>query len=1165
MRRDAKASSVGPTATTRRERRSRAIFAMACISLLGLLAFTVAPAGATRNLESDLGSTGSGDGQLSNPQGVAVDQSTGAVYIADTGNSRVVKFDSSGAFVSAWGWGVQDGSAETQICSSGCQAGLSGVGGGQLATPKFIAVDNSSGPSSGSVYVGDSTNNVVTKFDSSGNFISTNDGTASGEAFAELAGIALDPTGNLWAVDTNGDTRKFAEDGSFLDMAEIPGVALRPVGIAVDSTGLYVVNGEGSMFRTTFEGVLTGTASSAVGGATTGLAFDENSDRVYLGKGSAIYEYEAAGFFHVEPIRRDEFGSGQLSEAAGLAVRTSDRKVFAAEPGADTIRVFGPPLPFAPVVSSKVRSVGVTRADVGGSVNPGNDSTSYRFEYGQTTAYGSIAAAGNLSADNVAKDVATAHLSNLEPDTEYHVRLVAENSIDTVEGPDLVFNTAALPSPFQLPDGRAWEMASPVAKNGGDVASDPMQTRAAADGGAVMFTSTTAFADAKGAYISTPYIAERGSDGWATHAIVPKQQSPTEYQLPSPANQSAWVGDFSADLSTGVFYSPVGIDPSFPNVATIPGVNLGTDLRSASQMSFRAVNADAQSPGAPIVIPGLGQMNLKFYGVAGASEDFRHIVFTSRFNLTSDAFGNCGAIFGLFSLTSCPTKLYEWEEGTLRQVGILPDGSPSEGSFAGTRMFSAVAGEVYTPHAISSDGSRVFFTAPPFNESSGVREGGDVYVRENHATTTQLNTSERSPGNPDPNGHQAAMWWMATPDGSKALITTTEELTDEDENGACEPPSLTGRVAQGMSACNDLYLVDLEAPAGERLTLLSQGSGGSGGVIEVLGSSDDGSYVYFIGQNTLITGQDFPLQNTGEDKDIYVWHDGDVKVVGPADGVLFSGHNSDYDRALLSGTHLNNWLYNGRDVRITSGGVLTYATNQPYPGYDNRSVETVCAPEPNEAEPERFNCDEVYVYDPHADRLSCASCNPTGAPPVGNARFTIPADRSSVNMIDKYENRAITDDGRRVFFSSLDALVPRDTNGRYDAYVYNLDTGRASLLSSGQCDCDSLFVDASADGRDAFFTTKQQLVRIDRDNLRDLYDARVGGGIAAQNAPDPALCEGDACQAPAQAPNDPTPASAGFRGPGNQIAPQKKRRHRKHRKAKKHASKRPHHATQKAR
>jgi hypothetical protein len=45
-----------------------------------------------------------------------------------------------------------------------------------------------------------------------------------------------------------------------------------------------------------------------------------------------------------------------------------------------------------------------------------------------------------------------------------------------------------------------------------------------------------------------------------------------------------------------------------------------------------------------------------------------------------------------------------------------------------------------------------------------------------------------------------------------------------------------------------------------------------------------------------------------------------------------------------------------------------------------------------------------------------------------------------------------------------------------------------------------------------FFTTRERLVGIDTDNLVDIYDARVGGGIPAQNPAPASSCQGEDCQ-----------------------------------------------------
>jgi hypothetical protein len=129
-------------------------------------------------------------------------------------------------------------------------------------------------------------------------------------------------------------------------------------------------------------------------------------------------------------------------------------------------------------------------------------------------------------------------------------------------------------------------------------------------------------------------------------------------------------------------------------------------------------------------------------------------------------------------------------------------------------------------------------------------------------------------------------------------------------------------------------------------------------------------------------------------------------------------------------------------------------------------------------------------------------------------------------------SHALSDDGRYVFFSTAEALVPEDTNGRFDAYEYDTTDGSVHLISSGTDTSDSYFLDASASGHDVYFVTRQQLAGWDTDNAYDLYDARVGGGF-----PDPPVlveCRGEACHGPAGAapPSEP-PFSATLSGAGN--------------------------------
>jgi hypothetical protein len=164
-------------------------------AVVGVLAFSSAPAVAfeTHVAAQPIGSgeKGSGAGQLDLdttgggqsgqvPSGIAINQTTGDIYIADTGNHRIDELEPDGAFMRAWGWGVADGKDELETCGPDalpptvtCQAGISGSGAGQFVDPTFIAVDNSTGPSKGDVYVGDYGDSLVTKFNAEGALEST--------------------------------------------------------------------------------------------------------------------------------------------------------------------------------------------------------------------------------------------------------------------------------------------------------------------------------------------------------------------------------------------------------------------------------------------------------------------------------------------------------------------------------------------------------------------------------------------------------------------------------------------------------------------------------------------------------------------------------------------------------------------------------------------------------------------------------------------------------------------------------------------------------------------------------------------------------------------------------------------------------------------------------
>ncbi len=145
--------------------RAAHLLALALAAALALALLAVAPASAAP--PRTVAGSGAGAGKVENPTGVAVDQSSGDLYVADRSNFRIDRFDSEGHFLLAWGWGVADGkSQELQVCGPAaepptkrCFASRLTSGLGAIA-PGAVTVDQSSG----NVYVADANNHRVTKF-----------------------------------------------------------------------------------------------------------------------------------------------------------------------------------------------------------------------------------------------------------------------------------------------------------------------------------------------------------------------------------------------------------------------------------------------------------------------------------------------------------------------------------------------------------------------------------------------------------------------------------------------------------------------------------------------------------------------------------------------------------------------------------------------------------------------------------------------------------------------------------------------------------------------------------------------------------------------------------------------------------------------------------------
>jgi hypothetical protein len=628
----------------------------------------------------------------------------------------------------------------------------------------------------------------------------------------------------------------------------------------------------------------------------------------------------------------------------------------------------------------------------------------------------------------------------------------------------------------ELPDGRAYELVSPPAKNGVDVIPQTTKTHVASDGNGVTFSTIGGFGLSQGTTVDAEYLSKRtstpGTNGWSTRGINPLGAAETFPMLVAAVVVPTYVDGFTRDLSAGIYVSWRSLTDA-PNVAGFVNLyrisGLGSSTASAELLS------DSVAPLPPY--SGISPLFKHFFlkpDYVGASSDLRHVAFESALDLTSDAPPQPS--FCVDFAFGCPTLLYENADGVVRLVGRVPEAPDTQcddvagppcvaASSAQAGISPSVAFRFFPQRMISANGRAIAFQVPAGADS------GAIYVREDGVRTVQL--------------AQDGQIWDMSADGSRVFFSTGENLVGDDADGA-----------------RDLYMYDANA-SGAHLTLVSAGAGGD--LHAVFGASADGHYVYF------------------DSDGLYLWHDGSLTLIGQIGDVNDVAVNSPRTPSFPDTATASRVSPDGRHLLFMTRNDAGFVGHGGFLGYDHADHR------------------ELYLYSAGADRLVCTSCNPTGAPATTDAATTV-KEGAAIGAGTTKLSHALTDDGRRVFFTTAEALVPRDTNGVADAYEYDASTGTVHLISSGADPAGSFFIDASANGDDVFFATRERLVGWDVDDNYDLYDARIGGGFPEPVTPAP--CSGDACLGQGTpAPAAGLVASPGFRGAGNAV--RRLRRHRR--------------------
>jgi hypothetical protein len=651
-------------------------------------------------------------------------------------------------------------------------------------------------------------------------------------------------------------------------------------------------------------------------------------------------------------------------------------------------------------------------------------------------------------------------------------------------------------------------------------------------------------------------MSVRGPDGWSTQDIALAHEHATgvsvgfgyEYRAFSEDLSEAVVQPFGSFIACGQSSVPCLSPQASEQTAFLRANTTGTytPLVTRTNDTSEPFQPFGESTlpvegGGPAQCPPLQFCGPRF--VAG-TPDLGHVV-----------------LFTHVALTSTPTPeggLYEWGAGQLSLVSVLPT---DEGGGPAGGEPSLGGGEVgqNARDAISPDGSRVVW-----------HTSGALYVRDvPRGESVRLDVLQ--PGGTGRGEAAEAVFQDASVDDSRVFFTDTQRLTAD--SGARQSLKLADLYECGVGVGTGGELECDLADLTPRST-----SGESAGVQGVLGVSEDGSYVYFVADGVLenggvpvagaVQGTCNGLVSPGKLCNLYVRHDGVTSLV-----------------AVLSGEDQPDWGLPELE-QLTSrvspdGGWLAFMSDRSLTGYDNHDV---LSGKPDE---------EVFLYDAGAGRLVCASCNPSGARPVGAldrrepgplvdpegvwngvsgvGRWlagSVPGWSPFASRLARYQSRYLSDNGRLVF-DGHDALVPGAVGGSWMVYewepvgvggcgvgVVGFEPGVGGcvgLVSSGVDGEESAFLDASATGgRDAegregggdvFFLTTAKLVLADFDTDYDVYDAHecsVGFACLGAGVEQSLVCVTEGSCKAAVTPQPSifgAPASATFSGIGNVATP----------------------------
>lgn len=792
------------------------------------------------------------------------------------------------------------------------------------------------------------------------------------------------------------------------------------------------------------------------------------------------------------------------------------------------------------------RNLQATSAEVVGEVNPREGETTWYFEWGPTATYGNKAPvpAGNAGSGDSPVSVST-QLTGLAQGVTYHFRLVATNQYGSSATSDQTFGfyppncpnaqVRAETRANTLPDCRAYELVTPGFAQGAVIFPLNGPTALAATS-----PSKIAYAAAFGAFppesgdpqnlMSDLYVSTRTDTGWKQKFIgLPVTDTPLMGGPPRAQQENYLEGQH---IGPSTLDRGVQADPTMSRIADY---NMGSpfftqerpnlvsnapyvwNTTSGAFLERRPTNLEqikAQVPNAE-----------HFAGIPELSADFSHFVFQSNVKFAPE--GNAVA-----REIECCEFLMENNPAQQVPAASIYDNDVKTGTVKLASVKSNGAGFEGYVYNISADGTHIvmaeerssppgIFWPPNVNTLKDVK--GPFYIRVDGERTYEIGA-----------GHELT-YYGSTADGKTAYVGSAAQLSPEDHDHSTdlyawhesEPNTLKlisignygqagdtdeCKVPWNGGGCN-IELLDFSKYSGP-----ISGQGGNGHSDSPIGSGSGD--VYFISPEALLEGAGEPGA-----ANLYLYRHGALRFVTALEP------NPACSTMEFTGT----WCAAGPVARMQitpDGSHMAFVTTSKIGAYENAGHT------------------EMYTYLPESGKIACASCRLDGQPPTGEVLG------SQNGLFQTYDGR--------VFFSTPDGLVPRDTNSAEDDYEFT--EGRPQLISSGigisskgakfkgfqGTQTVPGVVSVSANGTDVYFAATETLVTQDHNGSAiKIYDARTGGGFPAETAPE--KCEAaDECHGPGiEAPTLPPDRTSSYVGNGNV----KKAKHKKHHHQKKHAKK----------